>query len=157
MTPSPYRIVVDESGKLEQPGETIFAYANDRSRVIRLKARDRDACMQQLPGRRFQKTLRIFAACLFLLLKDIVRVSTICKIVIDNEYTKHDRDIKTLLLTLLEQHQIAYPSGLITVENLSKKNPADQIAGRVRDRTRHADETITATQVLAVLSRRKRP
>ena len=89
------RIEIDTASRLDQSGDTTFALSDDIQRAILLKQTVRDKCLNALAGRRLSKELRVFAACVYLLVKGCLEQVDDLKI--DNEYTGHEGEIKLLL------------------------------------------------------------
>jgi len=142
-------IEIDESSKLEQPGDTIIAFSNDSQRTLKITAKVRDVCMQTLAGARFSKTIRIFVAGISLLVSDHLKRHQIERIIIDDEYPKHGPIIKRLLLQLIWKHvDPMYPSSWIEVRRIGEKRPADYIAGQTRKGLRKADKIVKADEIL---------
>lgn len=142
-------IEIDESSKLEQPGDTIIAFTNDTQRALKITAKVRDECMRTLAGARFSKTIRIFTAGIFLLIKDHLKRHRIEHLVIDDEYPKHGPTIKHLLLQLIWQHVDArYPAAWVEVRRIGEKRPADYLAGQTRKGFKKPDQVATADEIL---------
>ena len=90
---------VDQAGKVENASnDTIIALCSEKIQyTIKLPKELKQDLFNQC-NKRYKKqlTFRIFAFCLYLLLKDRIQKDSIIKI--DDEYSKHDRDIKTIII-----------------------------------------------------------
>ena len=64
------RIEVDTSSRLDQSGDTVFGFSNHIQRAILVSQNVRDACLERLAGKKLRKELRLFAACVYLLIRD---------------------------------------------------------------------------------------
>ena len=93
-------IEIDQSGKIEQSGDTFLAFAatDGQSFVIKIPARAKRTAFEVLRQRGKTKRralLLLFSASLYLLLED--HLDELQQIVIDNEYIGHERHVKASL------------------------------------------------------------
>lgn len=119
-------------------GPTYLAFGNSEQRVIIIPAAAKREIITWLRAKKKFKPAsyyRIFAAGLFLLLKDHLAKAT--TILIDNEYKGHEGKIKDMLLDFaqrfgqLDRHQLKEK---IAIVSLPKRNPADQLIHRVHEK-----------------------
>lgn len=143
-------IQVDTGHRLDKSGDTTFAFSNDIQKVIRLKQRDRDQCLQALKGSKLSKELRILAACIYLLIQD--HLDDLANIIIDNEYDGHQGDIKRHLLNLIKTHTDPYfEDSKIQVEEVGKKSKVHKLAWKTYRKEHRADKNIQAQEILNLL------
>jgi len=144
------RIEIDTGSRLDQSGDTTFAFSDDIQRAILLKQTVRDKCLERLPGDRLKKQLRLFASCIYLLIKD--HLNEIEEIKIDREYPGHEDEIKWIILNILKSH-FPFPELRINIEfePLGKKSSAHKIAWRTLRKERDADQVLTHWEILSAL------
>jgi hypothetical protein len=99
--PLPYQ--VDQSNKIESAGDTALALSNDREYTIRIPAREKREAIRILRWhprgrRRVRVYLRLFAVALYYLVRELSPGELV---IIDTEYTGHEKSIKNMLLELL--------------------------------------------------------
>jgi len=105
------RYRIDQSGKIENTSKaTVVAFSNDTSKAVLVRARTKRQ-LQEMFRRRGKIRLfiyRIFAALIFLLIKD--ELSHIKQIVIDTEYPGKEKLIERILLEYIGLHQLEAPA-----------------------------------------------
>jgi D-ribose pyranose/furanose isomerase RbsD len=144
-----HKVEVDQSRKIERAGATILAFSNGISHAILIPTRVKEIALLLLRQKGKSKTiatLLVFSAGLCLLLKD--HLKHLQKIVIDEEYTGHEANIKSFLLEYLKKTGQSFEARRITFARIGKKSPADQKAGAVR---RGKDKKFTKISMKAML------
>lgn len=94
----PHIIEVDQSIKIERPGDTVLAFANGISHAIIIPSQVKTEAFRALWKRgKSRKIARImlFSACIYLLVKD--SLPDIQRIIIDEEYTGQEANIRSFL------------------------------------------------------------
>jgi hypothetical protein len=147
------QIEIDTSSRLDKSGDTIFGFSNHIQEAILLKQTTRDECLEILVGRRLSKELRIFSACIYLLIKD--HLDEITKIRIDQEYPMHEGEIKRYLANLIEMN---YPDAQflkvsIEIVPIGKISRAHEIAWKTFRKQRKADRVIKTKDILNLLTK----
>jgi hypothetical protein len=144
------RIEIDTGSRLDQSGDTVFAFSNEIQKAVLLKQEVRDQCLQTLKGRRLSKELRLFAACVFLLIKDHLKKFT--QIVIDEEYPGHAGELKRYLINLIKSHDDSnFPEGVLRIASIGKKSQAHKVAWRTWRKERRADQILRTQEILQLL------
>lgn len=116
-------------------GPTYFAFSNQEQGVIKIAATTKREIVSWLrEKKKFRVTTyyQLFAACLFLLLKDSLAKAT--EIRIDNEYKGHEAQIKDFLLAYAQRLAHLDRRRLkekIVIVALPKRNPADRLIHQV--------------------------
>ena len=117
------KLVVDQSIKIgDTQSPTVLALSNDIQRAILIPASVKRECIRALRGRWTPDAtlyIRLFAAGLFLLLRELL--TTADRITIDVEYPGHERDIKRDLLLLCRQAGDVVDPSVIHFEHIGKK------------------------------------
>lgn len=144
------RIEIDTGSRLDQSGDTTFAFSDDIQRAVLVKQTVRDECLKKLPGDKLKKQLRLFAACIYLLIKD--HLNEIKKIKIDTEYPGHEDEIKWIIFNLLKSH-FPFPELQINIEfkRLGKKSSAHHIAWTTLRKERKPDQVLTTWEIISTL------
>ena len=93
--------------------------------------------------------LRVFAAGLYLLLRDHLHV--LDRITIDTEYVGHDANIKGMLLSLIWRVDPAYPGDRIEFSHVGKQSPAHDLAWKVNRGRCRANRVVTKNELLNLL------
>jgi len=147
-------IQIDTGSRLDQSGDTIFAFSNEIQRAIRLRQGVRDECLDRLSGRRLSKELRVFAACIYLLIKDYL--GQLEDIVIDNEYPGHEGEVKRHLANIIHAHSsVHFQEARIKIASITKRSRAHKVAWETLRKKREVDATIAAKEILALLIKSK--
>lgn len=144
------RIEVDVSSRLEQSGDTIFGFSDGIQRVVRLPQQDRDLCLAALTGGKFARLLLLYAACLYLLLRD--HIDELERAVIDDEYPGHGGTIKRHLVNLIKRHYGAkFNDAIIEVRRIGEKRPAHDVAWQTLRGKRKANKRLKPQKILKLL------
>ena len=148
----PYQ--VDQSNKIESTGDTALALSNDREYMIRIPAREKREAIRVLRWhprghRRVRVYLRLFAVALYYLVKELPPGEVV---IIDTEYTGHEKSIKNMLLALLWRDDPDFDADDITFGHVGKKSPAHKKALAVYRGKAKADRTLTARDLLSPIT-----
>jgi hypothetical protein len=146
-----HKIEVDQSIKTEEAGPTVVAFANGITHAILVPSKAKQAALRALQARGKTKNvahMMLWAACLYLLLRD--HVDVIDRVVIDMEYTGQEAMIRDFLLAHIWRMIPDFPSERIVFMQVGKKSPAHRKANAVRER-RDKDFRTVATQELVQL------
>jgi hypothetical protein len=144
------RIEIDTGSRLDQPGDTTFAFSNDTKRAILLKQSVRDRCLAQLTGEDLAKQLRLFAACVYLLIRD--HLAALDEVVIDQEYSGHEHEVLWLIRRFLKQAgRRPKPGTHWMIRSIGKKSPAHRVAWQTLRKQRKADKSVRASELLNLL------
>ncbi len=134
-------IEVDQSGRMEMPGETTVAVSNDFTVTVRVTARVKREVREALLERGVKPRMvmiRMFVGAILLAIhKHLDKVSVLR---IDEEYTGYEAVIKSLLLDRMRSLGSAGCDVVIT--RLRKSSPAHRAAIRVTRRQATADYAI---------------
>jgi len=149
-------VEVDQSGKIERTNtDTFLAFSDSLHYVICIPAwvkRAGQASLRSKWRRRKGKKsiyIRLFAAGLFLLLKD--HLADLGQIVIDTEYIGRESDIKGMLLELIRCIEPDYPAERITFRRIGKRSPAHNLAWETYRGKRRPDHMVTEVEFLNLL------
>jgi len=148
-------VEVDQSGKMGNLGvDTVLAFSNDLSHAILVPGQVKRALVQKLRDRgksRTRATIQLFAAGLFLLLKDAL--SRVDQIVIDVEYIGYDADIQSMLLNRIWQTDPAFEKERLIFHRVGKGSPAHKLAIEVYRGRRKADRQVSESDLLTILGK----
>ena len=148
-------IEVDQSGRIGDTSvATVLAFSNEISFSVLIPAavkREYVEFLRSYYRHLRQPYMKLFAAGLFLLLKD--HLCSIESVTIDREYTGLEGIIKGMLLNHLRKLDPEFPKEGIAFRHIGKKSRAHQKAydtfrGRVRP-----DRVITTGELVACLSK----
>lgn len=131
---------------------TVLALANGQRYAILIPPKIARMCVRELRRKRVKAPklqVRLFAAALFLLLKD--HMDEHLSILIDREYVGLDKDIQRQLLRLLRQGGITVNEDQISFGHIGKKSPAHDLAIAVYREKIKPDRVIQAKEMLAAL------
>jgi hypothetical protein len=146
-------VEIDQSGKVERTQtDTVLAFANGQVFAICIPATVKRAALEKLRQKHKSGAaiyLRLFAAGLYLLIKDHLR--TIDRMVIDTEYTGQEANIRGMLLRLIRQAGVAYTGHQIEFYQVGKDSPAHALAWAVHRGTRKADHVVTEAELNELL------
>jgi hypothetical protein len=144
------KIEVDTSSRLDKSGDTVFSFSNDIQKAILIKQTVRNECLEKLTGKKLKKELRLFAACIYLLIKDCL--DEIEEIVIDKEYPGHEEEIRWILLNMLKGG-LSHSEQRITIrfEKIGKKSSAHEVAWKTFRKERNPDRIITLREIFSAL------
>lgn len=145
------QIEIDTSSRLDQSGDTVFGFSDHIQKAIILKQITRDQCLRKLRGRRLSKELRIFAACIYLLIQD--HLDEITGIKIDQEYPEHEGEIKRYLANIIETYRpdVQLKEQSIKVVPVGKKSRAHNVAWTTFRKRRKADRILKTEEILNLL------
>lgn len=125
-------IKVDQSGKVEDPGGTVLAFSNKISRAILIpgsvKAKYR-AILTGLGKSKKIRTLMMFAAGVFLLVKDYLNQLEL--IIVDIEYEGQEETIKNMLLSHIWKIDPTFPKERIVFQRITRQAQAHRKAWQV--------------------------
>lgn len=145
-------IEVDQSRKVEETGDTVLSFSDDITYAIIVPDRVKQAAFRCLRARRKTRKVAIiwlFAACVFLLIRD--HLHTIRHVTIDVEYAGKEADIKGILLMLIHRERPSFARDGISLMRIGKKSPAHVRAWAVHRGCEQADRVITEAELLALL------
>ena len=145
---------VDQSVKIEQTSrDTVLAFSDDIQRAIRIPARVKREVLAGLKarGKRAPTTqLMVFAAGLFLLLRDIAQ--NLGTVTIDQEYPGREADIRGMLLRFMQERAgLTINKEVIVFGQVGKKSKAHERAWRVYRGEIVPDHVVTTAELLEVL------
>jgi len=144
----PYQ--VDQSNKIERSGDTVLALSNDKDYTIHIPAREKREAMGVLVQRRKGERrkwaiLQLFAVALYYLIRELPPGE---RVTIDIEYTGHEDNIKSTLLSLLWRDDPDFGVENITFGYVGKRSPAHKKALAVYHGKTKADRTLKADDLL---------
>ena len=151
-----FRIEVDQSGKIETPHLTALAYANGQQYAIVIPTRVKREVIGRLRARglsRSQAAIHVFAAALWLLLRDVIGLAT--DIAIDTEYIGHEASIKAELVQLAVDAGVKIVPSVIRFTQIGKKSGAHRRAIEAYRGERPADRVITLAELAGLLGKKK--
>jgi DNA repair exonuclease SbcCD nuclease subunit len=148
----PYQ--VDQSNKIESTGDTALALSNDREYTIRIPAREKREAIRVLRWhprgrRRVRVYLRLFAVALYHLVRELPPEELV---IIDTEYTGHEKSIKNMLLALLWRDNPDFNANNIAFGHVGKKSTVHKKALAVYRGKAKADRTLTAHDLLSPIT-----
>ena len=124
------RIEIDQSGKVgDTHVSTVLALSNTASYSILLSPTVNRECIKYLRARYRklrQPYLKLFAAALFVLLKDHLRKFGL--IIIDKEYTGHEAAIKGMLVVFIRAKYPNFATEQIMFGHIGKRSRAHEKA-----------------------------
>lgn len=147
------KIEIDTGSRLDKSGDTTFGFSNDIQKVLLLQQIARDECLQKINGRGLSRELRLFAACIYLLVRD--KLAELTEMNIDEEYSKHSGDIKRHLVNLIKRYSpnVELNEENIKIKSIGKKSHAHEIAWQALRGKRKVDGVIKVKEVLDLLLR----
>jgi len=143
------KIEVDTNSRLDKSGDTVFSFSNDIQKVILLKQTVRNECLERLTGKKLKKELRLFAACIYLLIKDCLEE---IEEIIDKEYPGHEEEIRWILLNMLKS-DLSHSEQRTTIrfEKIGKKSSAHEVAWKTLRKERNPDRVVTSQEIFSAL------
>lgn len=138
--------------KIEQSGDTTLAYSNHEQRVILISAgvkRELLDCLRRRGKEDKAAMLLMFAAGLFLLLRDVVERATL--VIIDQEYEGNEGLIKNRLLQMLWADGLDISPNTFTFGKVGRQSQAHQLAITTNRGQRLPDHRVTLPEMLGVL------
>lgn len=119
------RIEVDQSGKIEMSGvDTVLSFSNQEQFTILIGRKTKREIFTEVKKKHFK--IKIFAVCLYLLLKDKLHNKEL--VVIDKEYVGHEDTIKSILLELVRRNVPKFDRKFIKFSQVTKISNAHHIA-----------------------------
>lgn len=144
------RVEIDMGNRLDKSGDTTFGFLNTIQKAMLLKQTVRNQCLDAMIGRTLSKELRLFTACVFILIRE--HLGRIEKMTIDSDYDGHEGDIKHYLHNFIKRyHDPRYPSSRIEVGHITRKSRAHEVAWRTYRGERKPDKSLTVAQLLKIL------
>lgn len=145
-------IEVDQSGRIEDSGDTILALSNGIDFAINISSAVKNAAVGELKRKGTGSTqikLKLFAAGLFLLLKNYL--DDVSLITIDNEYDGHGKNIVRLLLEFIWKVDSGFPEDKIEVSEIGKKSLAHKKAWETKRGVLKPNKKIKVKELLGVV------
>jgi len=144
----PYQI--DQSNKIERPGDTALALSNDKNYTICIPAREKreaiGVLVQRRRGRRRKWViLQLFAVALYYLIRELPPGE---RVTIDMEYTGHEDDVKNALLPLLWRDDPGFDVENIIFGHVGKSSSAHKKALAVQRGKTKANRKLKADDLL---------
>ena len=146
-------VEVDQSGKIERTQvNTALAFSEGIEASILILAVEKRECVKKLrqrgeSGRTIY--LKLFAAALFLLLKDYL--DQVKVITIDTEYPGKEAEIRAMLLNHIWKTDPAFSKERIVFRRVGKKSPAHRKALAVYRGEEEADRKVRARELLRLV------
>ena len=148
-------VTIDQSGKLEDTAvDTVLALSNHVKYSIKIKAVDKRRLvtrMRSLGYRAKETTIVLFAIGLFLLVKN--SLPKLRSVMIDTEYSGHDRNIRLILLNLLASHAITELD--ISFMQIGKRNGAHLLALGVYRKRIKANRVVGYEEMVSYLPQKR--
>lgn len=147
-----HTVEVDQSIKIEQPGNTILAFSNGIAQAIVISSRVKREGLQVLRAMgksEKQGPIVLFSACLYLLLKEYL--SDLQRVIIDTEYSGQEDNIKSYLLGYIKKDKQFFNPENIMFAAIGKSSPAHKKAMNVRLRKDNNYRKITLKELLKLL------
>lgn len=145
-------IEVDQSIKVEDPGDTVLALSNNIDFAILIPDAVKKAAKRELNSRGVSgptRTLRMFSAALFLLLRNYL--DDVSLVTIDDEYGGHSKEITHLLLRLIWRVKPDFPKDCFEIREITRKSPAHRKAWETKQGNMKPNKKIKAGEFLAAL------
>lgn len=145
-------VEVDQSIKIEQSGDTVLAVSNGISHAIIIPSdvkREGLRVLREKKKRVKQAPILLFAACLYLLLKD--HLPKLQRVIIDTEYTGQENNIKSYLLGYIKKDGQAFSPENIVFSRVGKSSPADKKARAVREKQDNQYRKVTLEELLRLI------
>jgi len=143
-------IQVDQSGKIEVPTvDTVLAFSNEITATLLVPAAAKRETYQSLKSRGVKPKMigiRMFAAGLFLLLRD--HLAVIDTVTVDVEFEGWEGEIRGLLLGHIRQQAPNFPKECIIFKHVGKKARCHTIALATYRGKRRPDKRITGEELL---------
>lgn len=139
------KIDIDQSGKLDFSGPSIFAFSNGEKRTLYVPHEVKNKVNNYYSGHpHFSKgtmrkriKVRFFAACVALLLTQVRE--GLKKISVDNENDGYQEYLKSLLVHRLNKTGLKITEDMIEIISVGKNSPADILAGEVGENKKKPD------------------
>ena len=146
------RIEVDQSGRIEYTRtKTVFAFSNKKNFSISISAKVKREAFAILREKHTVRSckVRLFAACLVILLRDIFPQAS--QVLIDIEFESWDKDIKLMIKNISRKLGIKIDLNNIDFIFVGKKSRAHEAAVNVFRGERDPDREIGLEELLAGL------
>lgn len=144
------RLEVDLSGVLGKTSTpTVVAFSNTESSSILISGKDKREILSALrlvKGITIRTYLRLFATLIFLSVKYSVKESD--TIVIDEEFSGKEGEIRAFLLALLRRGIPKFPKENIQFSRIGKGSPAHKLASSVFQGKQKPTKTVTVSEIL---------
>ena len=146
-------VEVDQSGKIERTQvNTALAFSDRIEASILILAVEKRECVKKLrqrgeSGRTMY--LKLFAAALFLLLKDYL--DQIDVITVDTEYSGKEAEIRAMLLNHIWKTDSTFSKERIVFRRVGKKSPAHRKALAVYRGEEEPDRKVRARELLRLV------
>lgn len=140
---------IDQSGKIEDTSvDTILAMcSNDIQYSIKIpKKLKQDLFIKCKKSSKKNLTFRLFSFCLYLLLKNKIQKNSI--ILIDEEYSGHNADIKQLLLKNLKIKKEQITFGLVGKKDASHRVANQTFSGRLKPNEIITEELLNLNKII---------
>jgi hypothetical protein len=142
---------VDQSGRIEETNkDTVLALANGIHYSIRISAKSKRLCLNELSRRRGRRKkvlyILVFATMLYLLLKRKIR--NLSSVVVDKGFPGHGPAIKTHVMNLFRRRGKNISPDLISFHQIGKKSPAHDLAIKVYRGKAEPDWDVSALELL---------
>lgn len=141
---------VDQSNKIDRPGDTVLVLTNDKDYTIRIPAKEKRAAIKAI-RQRFERLsrklihIRLFTAALYYLIRELPPGALVT---IDTEYTGHEASIKAILLYWLQQDRPDISPDDIAFGQVGKKSRAHKKALAIYRGKAKADRILKADDLL---------
>ena len=143
-------IKIDQSGKIEVlTVDTVLAFSNEITATLLVPAAAKRETYQALKSRGVKPKMigiRMFAAGLFLLLRDYLAV--IDTVTVDVEFEGWEGEIRSLLLGHIRQQAPNFPKECIIFRHVGRKDRCHTIALATYRSKRRPDKRITGGELL---------
>lgn len=146
-----HAVEVDQSNRTDESGDTYLALSDGISRSIKVPSKVKQTGMEALLQRGKTSTTAkwmLFAACIFLLIKD--EIDQLQRISVDNAFDQHQADVKNQLLRHIWTIRPSFDPWSVEVISIGKDSPAHDVAYSSRKRG-EADKTVTAEELLELV------
>ncbi len=145
-------VEVDQSIKIEQAGNTVLAFANGISHAVVIPSHVKRGALDVLWKKGKSRKLApiiLFFACLYSLLEDYL--PNLQKVIIDEEYTGQDANIRFFLLAHIRNDKKHFEPRNILFDRVGKSSPADKKARAVRTGKDNQYRKITLKNVMRLV------
>lgn len=143
-------IQVDQSGRIEIPGETIIAASNSFTVTVRITPQVQQAVRDKLLLRGVKPRMvmiRMFVAGIYIAIHK--NLKSVHSLIIDVEYPGYEDEIKSLLLEKIRTRGHWLSKHNIVIMSVGKKSPAHHAAIRVFRKQAKADYTPTVDEMFS--------
>jgi hypothetical protein len=149
------KVEIDQSGKIEDTSKpTVIAFANEISRAILIPAKVKRQ-IQEVFRRQGKPRLfvyRTFAAGIFLLIKDYLPKIKIQNIIVDTEYTGHEKQTKEIIIELIRRYNLPEPN--IYFQRIGDEPKVHYAAYDVFSKKEKADKVASFEEIVALATKK---